>query len=78
MQTLALADLKRVAVLGCGAFGCVTLVRHGARNYALKTISKAHIVGNHLSVSSKLGTGASLPCGKLFVLGLTKACANHF
>ena len=50
LQNLALADLKKVAMLGAGAFGQVTLVRHSSRYFALKTISKAQVVASGLQV----------------------------
>lgn len=50
LQTLSLADLKRVATLGSGAFGSVSLVRHGSSYYALKTMSKAQLTASGLSV----------------------------
>jgi serine/threonine protein kinase len=45
-----LKDLKQVAVLGAGAFGQVTLVKHEGRYYALKTLAKMHIVQTGLTV----------------------------
>ncbi len=44
------ADLEAVTVLGAGAFGQVTLVKHGGRYYALKTLAKMHIVQTGLTV----------------------------
>ena len=43
---ILLRDLKRVCVLGCGGFGTVELCQHKATRatFALKTISKGHIV----------------------------------
>lgn len=42
---IKLSDLVEVALLGCGAFGRVTLMRHKSTNkaYALKRISKQHV-----------------------------------
>lgn len=39
-------DLRRVGLLGCGGFGAVSLEEHKVtgKTYALKTISKGHIV----------------------------------
>ena len=37
-------DLESIGVLGAGTFGMVSLVKHGAGVYALKQLSKAHIV----------------------------------
>ncbi len=44
------AELEVVTVLGAGAFGQVTLVKHGGRYYALKTLAKMHIVQTGLTV----------------------------
>lgn len=49
-----LADLKKVAVLGSGAFGQVTLVRQGSKYYALKTLAKAQVLANGLQVGPLL------------------------
>ena len=43
-QELRLGDLRHVAVLGAGAFGRVTLVAYEGQHYALKALSKAHVV----------------------------------
>ena len=43
-------DLKHVAMLGSGAFGRVTLVQYEGRYYALKALSKAHVVQTGLQV----------------------------
>jgi hypothetical protein len=49
-QALKLEDLKHVAMLGSGAFGRVTLVQYEGRYYALKALSKAHVVQTGLQV----------------------------
>ncbi|KAL4451289.1 hypothetical protein ABPG77_009361 [Micractinium sp. CCAP 211/92] len=43
-RAIGLDNLKHVAVLGSGAFGRVTLVQYEGRYFALKTLSKAHVV----------------------------------
>ncbi|KAI7838861.1 hypothetical protein COHA_007362 [Chlorella ohadii] len=43
-KALKLEDLKHVACLGAGAFGKVTLVQYDGKYYALKALSKAHVV----------------------------------
>ncbi len=48
-QIVTLDDLTHVAVLGAGAFGRVTLVRYDGRTYALKAMSKAHVVRTGLT-----------------------------
>lgn len=45
-------------MLGAGAFGQVTLVKHGGRCYALKTLAKMHIVQTGLTVRDQAGTDA--------------------
>ena len=59
-----------MTVLGAGAFGQVTLVKHGGRYYALKTLAKMHIVQTGLTV--RLGakliaicSGASHVCDQV-------------
>jgi hypothetical protein len=49
-QALKLEDSKHVAMLGSGAFGRVTLVQYEGRYYALKALSKAHVVQTGLQV----------------------------
>ena len=49
-QQVALHELERVAVLGAGAFGQVVLVKRDGRYYALKILSKAHLVQAGLTV----------------------------
>lgn len=44
-------DLKKVATLGAGAFGQVFLVKHDSQYYALKCLSKAHVIETGLQVS---------------------------
>jgi hypothetical protein len=52
-QNLALADLQKIATLGSGAFGQVSLVKSGAKFYALKALSKAQILEMGLQVRSR-------------------------
>lgn len=47
---LELADFQKVAVLGAGAFGQVLLVKQGSKYYALKVLSKAHLLQTGLHV----------------------------
>lgn len=49
-QAIGLDNLKHLAVLGSGAFGRVTLVQYEGRYFALKTLSKAHVVQTGLQV----------------------------
>lgn len=50
-----LSKLERLAVLGCGAFAYVLLVRRDQKYYALKVLSKAHIVKKGLQVRNDWG-----------------------
>ena len=50
---LSLDDFEKVAVLGAGAFGQVLLVRRGADYYALKVLSKQHLLQTGLQVSPR-------------------------
>lgn len=43
-----MSEVEQLAVLGAGGFGRVTLVRYKGGTYALKQMSKAHIVNNKL------------------------------
>lgn len=47
---MSLADFEKVAVLGAGAFGQVLLVRQGPKYYALKVLSKQHLLQTGLQV----------------------------
>ena len=47
---IPLEELEKVSILGAGAFGQVTLVKRRGQYYALKVLSKAHIVHNGLQV----------------------------
>ena len=49
-QGIALRDLKRVTVLGAGAFGQVLLVKAAGQYYALKCLNKEQIVKMGLQV----------------------------
>lgn len=48
VQELNLSELEHLAILGAGGFGRVTLVRYHGSTYALKQMSKGHIVDNKL------------------------------
>lgn len=47
---ISLADFEKVAVLGAGAFGQVLLVRQGDKYFALKVLSKQHLLQTGLQV----------------------------
>lgn len=48
VQELNLSEVEHIATLGAGGFGRVTLVKYGGASYALKQMSKGHIVDNKL------------------------------
>ena len=50
-----------MTVLGAGAFGQVTLVKHGGRHYALKTLAKMHIVQTGLTARTSRRAPPVLP-----------------
>lgn len=64
-QTLKPEDLRHIAVLGSGAFGRVTLVEYEGKTYALKTLSKAHIIQTGLQVR-----GDCCACGGAVGMGV--------
>lgn len=47
-QDLVLSECQQLATLGAGGFGRVTLVRYRGSSYALKQMSKGHIIDNKL------------------------------
>lgn len=48
-KTLILGDFEEIALLGAGAFGRVTLVRYDGKYYALKALSKSHVIQSGLA-----------------------------
>ena len=50
MQGITLKDLKRVSMLGAGAFGQVLLVKAGTKYFALKCLNKEQIIKMGLQV----------------------------
>lgn len=50
MQAIQLKELKKIALLGAGAFGQVFLVKHNTKYYALKCLSKALVLETGLQV----------------------------
>ncbi|KAK2077799.1 hypothetical protein QBZ16_004647 [Prototheca wickerhamii] len=73
-----LSKLERLAVLGCGAFAYVLLVRRDQKYYALKVLSKAHIVKKglqaHVQRETRLMRGLQSP---FLVNLLATAQDNH-
>ena len=66
MQAIQLKELKKIALLGAGAFGQVFLVKHNIKYYALKCLSKALVLETGLQV---------LPCSAQFE---ASACLQSF
>ena len=56
LQAISLRDLKRVAVLGAGAFGQVLLVKANGQYYALKCLNKEQIVKMGLQASTAVSS----------------------
>ena len=50
VQAIQLKELKKIALLGAGAFGQVFLVKHNTKYYALKCLSKALVLETGLQV----------------------------
>lgn len=69
MTLEGLSKLERLAVLGCGAFAYVLLVRRDQKYYALKVLSKAHILKKGLQVINDPGGG---------VVGWGRLCSQTF
>jgi serine/threonine protein kinase len=61
---VTMADLKMMAVLGIGAFGRVTLVKHHKALYALKAMCKHHVIEKNMlaHVNREKGTMKDLNC----------------
>ena len=53
VQGITLKDLKRVSVLGAGAFGQVLLVKAGTKYFGLKCLNKEQIIKMGLQVCSR-------------------------
>ena len=72
-QQLKASDLQYVAVLGAGAFGHVTLVRYQSRAYALKALSKGHVVQSGLSTHIKREKALQIDFASPFLVSLLAA-----
>jgi len=70
-------DLKKVGLLGCGAFGAVTLYEHKAtgETYALKALSKGYVVKTGMQKCVLLEKQVLLACDSPFVIKLHE-CYN--
>jgi cGMP-dependent protein kinase len=72
-QDLKLSEVEHLAVLGAGGFGRVTLVRYKGSTYALKQMSKGHIIDNklvtHVHREKKVGHDCSSKLLRSVVVG---------
>ncbi|DBA85047.1 TPA: cGMP-dependent protein kinase [Trebouxia sp. C0005] len=69
-QAVQLKELKKIAVLGAGAFGQVFLVKHGTKYYALKCLSKALVVETGLQAHVKREKEIQAECNSCFMVNL--------
>lgn len=65
---MSLADFEKVTVLGAGAFGQVLLVRQGPKYYALKVLSKQHLLQTGLQVRSRSRRSSAFLFESLYAL----------
>jgi len=72
MDTIKMADLKRLGLLGCGGFGAVTLEQHKetGKTYALKKLSKGFIVKTKMQQGVKREKEILSMCDSDFVIKL--------
>ncbi|CAD7955388.1 unnamed protein product [Amoebophrya sp. A120] len=72
MKTIKQSDLKRLALLGCGGFGAVTLEQHKTTGdtYALKRLSKGHIVKTKMQAGTMREKNILAMCDSAFVIRL--------
>mmetsp|Transcript_11171 Transcript_11171/g.25382 ORF Transcript_11171/g.25382 Transcript_11171/m.25382 type:complete len:827 (+) Transcript_11171:54-2534(+) len=71
-------DLRKVGLLGCGAFGAVTLYEHKVtgETYALKALSKGYVVKTGMQKCVMLEKQVLLACDSPFVIKLHE-CYNQ-
>ncbi|KAK9817313.1 hypothetical protein WJX72_012521 [[Myrmecia] bisecta] len=72
-----LGDLQKVAVLGAGAFGMVTLVKHRSTYFALKTLGKEQIVKMGLQEHVKREKEVMAACDCPFMVNLVTALKDE-
>mmetsp|Transcript_19463 Transcript_19463/g.48763 ORF Transcript_19463/g.48763 Transcript_19463/m.48763 type:complete len:836 (-) Transcript_19463:646-3153(-) len=72
MKTIKQADMKRLALLGCGGFGAVTLEQNKVSGecYALKRLSKGHIVKTKMQAGTMREKNILAMCDSPFVIKL--------
>ncbi|GAB4820005.1 hypothetical protein N2152v2_007051 [Parachlorella kessleri] len=69
-KPITLSDLRQLAMLGTGAFGKVSLVEYEGKTYALKTLSKGHIIQTGLQEHIKREKAVMLECSSPFLVNL--------
>ncbi|KAL0050057.1 hypothetical protein WJX82_003639 [Trebouxia sp. C0006] len=69
-QAIQLKELKKIALLGAGAFGQVFLVKHNTKYYALKCLSKAHVLETGLQAHVKREKEIQAECNSYFMVNL--------
>lgn len=72
-KKLKASDLQHVAILGAGAFGRVSLVKYEGKCYALKALSKAHVVQSGLSTHIKREKALQVEFASPFLVSLVAA-----
>ncbi|CAD7927310.1 unnamed protein product [Amoebophrya sp. A25] len=72
MKTIKQSDLKKLALLGCGGFGAVTLQQHKTTGecYAVKALSKGHIVKTKMQAGTMREKTILALCDSMFVVKL--------
>ncbi|KAL3161002.1 cGMP-dependent protein kinase [Trebouxia sp. C0009 RCD-2024] len=67
---IQLRDLKKISALGAGAFGQVFLVKHGAKYYALKCLSKALVIETGLQEHVRREKEIQAECSSCFMVNM--------
>lgn len=76
VQDLVLSEVETLAVLGAGGFGKVTLVRYRGKVYALKQMSKAHIIDNKLVAHVHREKNCMLECNSPWLVNLVSTARD--
>eukprot|EP00929_Paragymnodinium_shiwhaense_P076858 TRINITY_DN39574_c0_g1_i1.p1 TRINITY_DN39574_c0_g1~~TRINITY_DN39574_c0_g1_i1.p1 ORF type:complete len:897 (+),score=195.19 TRINITY_DN39574_c0_g1_i1:110-2800(+) len=71
-KATAQKDLRTIGLMGCGGFGTVELVEHktSGKTYALKSLSKGHIVKTGMQEGIFLERDVMLLCASPFIIRL--------
>ena len=67
---MQLSDLQVITILGAGGFGKVSLVSYRGKHYALKQMTKAHIVDHHLTTHVHREKKCMLECESPWLVNL--------